>query len=442
MYNTEHRQSGSADFMIRGIEYVCRHFKKRSAGSASERASQRYFSSELKQWADAVAEESFPLHPHAFLGWTVMAGILGILSVAFFWLRGGSVLLPVLSAVAVALSAAMYFFEFVLYRRFVDFLFPKSRSVNVMAVRNPSGEVRRRIIFGGHADAAYELRYIRGRGKLAKPILTGAVMGMLLILVCNAALLIRTLTGGPIPMEGFWTVAGIAELFLCPFFAAVMFFVNWNCIVDGANDNLSGCYVAMGVLRDMALGDVRFENTQVCCLITGAEEAGLRGSLAYARKHRKELSRVETIFIAVDTLREIRHLQVYTLGQNGLIRNSAAVGDLLRRAGRLCGIELPEAKPYPGATDAEAFSRHGLQSCALCGADHEPQPYYHTRHDTFDNVSGDCLDLALMICKQAAVLFDRRGLAAAAAVRETMPIPSTPTEILSANAPIAQDALR
>ena len=64
-------------------------------------------------------------------------------------------------------------------------------------------------------------------------------------------------------------------------------------IADGANDNLSACFVVMSVLKEMKEKNIRYENTEVCCLITGSEEAGLRGALAYAQRHRKELSNTE-----------------------------------------------------------------------------------------------------------------------------------------------------
>ena len=114
-------------------------------------------------------------------------------------------------------------------------------------------------------------------------------------------------------------------------------------------------------------------------------------------------------FIALDTLREIKHLQAYTIGQNGMQRNSEAVGELLNEAGRNCGIMIPRAKAYPGATDAEGFSRNGILSCGFCGVDHDPKLYYHTRHDTCDNISEECLKLSLEICLETSHLYDKNN---------------------------------
>lgn len=410
-------------YMMEGIRGACRAFRRRRAGSDSERACQRHFANELRAWSDRVEEEPFHFHPHAFMGWILLASLMGIASVVLFWVHFSvrSATLSLISFALIFLSAAMALFEFVLYRPFIDFLFPRAVSLNILAYRDPIGEIRRRIVFCGHADAAYELRYSLSRWKgTARTVLAGSAAGMLLILLSSAARFIHTLLGSGAVAAGLWRFAGILQAALIPFLIAALFFINWRCVVDGANDNLSGCYVAMSVLREMAERDFRFAHTQVCCLITGAEESGLRGALACAKKHLAEFNRCETIFIALDTLREPDQLQLYLRGQNGLCKNSRAVGALLARAGRECGVALPEAKPYPGATDAEAFSRYGLASCGLCGVSHTPPPYYHTRYDTSDNISAECLRLSLDICVRAAALYDSDGLprVTAPAVRE------------------------
>ena len=187
------------------------------------------------------------------------------------------------------------------------------------------------------------------------------------------------------------------------------FFINWRVVVDGANDNLSACYIAMGVLKEMSDNDFRFTDTEVGCLITGGEEAGLRGAKAFAKKHRQEFKDIETVVISLDTMREIEQLQIYTRGCTGTVKDSEAVGDLLFEAGRNNGIEMKRASLYPGAVDAEAFSKYDIRACGFCGVNHDPKTYYHTREDTWTNISEECINLSLDICLEAAKLYHSKG---------------------------------
>ena len=375
---TSGASDGTRNYIVDGIRYVCANFKERAPGTHSERKAQSFLAGELEQWADDVQVENFNVHPHAFMGWIPAAGVVAMLSVLFYWLtfRGAvhGAALAVIALLLTVLAVICLVGEFLLYRECIDPLFPKKTSRNVMAVRKPSGEVRRRIIFGGHTDAANEWTY--------------------------------SLHGG---LKSLALVMGVLELVLVPFFVAILFFINWRVVVDGANDNLSADFIAMGVLREMAEQDVRFEHTEVCALLTGSEEAGLRGALAYAKRHKRELQQVETVFIAMDTMREIEQLQIYTSGCTGTQKNSNAVGELIYEAGENCGIEMRETDLYPGAIDAEGFSRYGLEAAGFCGVNHDPRTYYHTRLDTPDNISEACINLSLDICLEAAGLYDRSG---------------------------------
>lgn len=408
--------TASADtqkYMLNGIRYVCENFKDRSPGSHSERKAQKYLKGELEQWADRVDMEDFPVHPASFFGWIPPAGIIGIISVILYWLClkhvSSGYALPVIAVILTLLATSCLLFQFLLYKPYVDFLFPKKTSRNVMAFRKPSGEVKRRIIFGGHTDAVWEWTYsLHGGLKSLAPVMAGSIGGLLFVTVFDIVWLISAFAGNTYT-NIFWLIMGIIQLILIPFFIAILFFINWKVIVDGANDNLTADYVAMGVLKEMADNDFRFENTEVCCFLAGSEEAGIRGSAAYAKAHKDDLTDVETVFIALDTMREIEQLQIYTNGCTGTQKNSNAVSELIYQAGVRCGIEMPETELYPGAIDSESFSRNGLLASGFCAVNHDPKTYYHTRLDTPDNMSEECINLSLDICIEAAKLYDEAG---------------------------------
>lgn len=113
--------------MVDGIRYVCENFKERAPGTGSERKAQKYLAGELEKWSDKVEMEDFDLHPGAFMGWIPVAGVIGIISVIFFWLTYKNVvsgsILAIIATVFVLLALACLVIEFLMYREFVDFLF-------------------------------------------------------------------------------------------------------------------------------------------------------------------------------------------------------------------------------------------------------------------------------------------------------------------------------
>jgi len=393
------------DFVVDGITHVCNTFRRRAPGTQSERDAQDYFAKELKQWSDEVTVEDFTLHPAAFMGFIPVAAIFGIISsVLFFCNRfDPSFKMTLAAAILLVLAAVMFFAEFLFYRKLVDFIFPKAASKNVFAVRSPKGEVKRRIIFGGHADAAWEWTYfLHGQMKALIPAMFGSIGGMFvsLIVVC-VYLAART----P-PLTGIWFGIAVFLLFLIPCYIAVMFFTNWKVIVDGANDNLTACYASMAILKEMTENDFRFENTEVCCLITGSEEAGLRGAKAFCKKHAEELKAVDTVFVPFEVLRECEHLTVYKHDLNGTVKSDKALVDLLLSAGNKIGVPM-KCTPIPlGSTDAAAFSQAGLRAAGICGSKDSPQKYYHTRHDTCDNINPECIEKAIQVGYETAYMFD------------------------------------
>lgn len=400
-------------YMTDGIRYICDNFKERAPGTHSERKAQKFLKAQLEEWADEVEMEDFELHPHAFMGWIPMAGIICILSVIFYWITyKGAVNNPALAVISVVLTLfalSCLVIEFLMYREYVDFIFPKRISRNVMARRKPTGEVKRRIVFCGHTDAANEWTYsLHGGLKSLATVMGGSIGGLIGICIFDIIWLIYDIAGG-MYISKFWLVMGIIQLILIPFFVAILFFINWKVVVDGANDNLTADFISMAVLKEMADNNKRYENTEVCCLLTGSEEAGLRGAVAYAKRHQEEFKATETVVISMDTMREIEQLQIYTQGCTGTQKNSNAVGELLYEAGVNCGIEMKETDIYPGAVDAEGFSRYGIEAVGFCGVNHDPKTYYHTRLDTADNISEECINLSLDICLEAAELYDRNG---------------------------------
>ncbi|HCX45999.1 MAG: M20/M25/M40 family metallo-hydrolase [Acutalibacteraceae bacterium] len=393
------------NFSVRGIKKICKDVGPRPAGSEQEHEAQKLMAAELDGACDKVEIEPFDVHPGAFLGWILTDGIMMIAAIVLFFFG--------MSAIALALCALSLIFaivEFLLYKKLLDPFFPKKTSHNVVAVRKPKGEVRRRIIFSGHADSANEWRFTYyGGSKLLVPIIGLSFVGILLGLVLGiwavaAGHAFSAADSGALNVMRYVFLAWIPILF------TALFFENKKRPVMGANDDLTGCFISMAVVKYMQQHDIRFENTEVWVVLTGSEEAGLRGAKAFCKAHKNELSDVETVFVGLDTIRDYDFAAVYSRDLTGTVKNDAGACALVKEAAKQTGLDLPYKSVFFGATDAAAVTQAGMKAVSVAAMDPAPAKYYHTRLDTADNLDIKTVEAVLGVALETAFLFDEKGL--------------------------------
>ena len=393
------------NFSVRGIKKICKDVGPRPAGREQEHKAQKPMAAELDGACDKVEIEPFDVHPGAFLGWILTDGIMMIAAIVLFFFG--------MSAIALALCALSLIFaivEFLLYKKLLDPFFPKKTSHNVVAVRKPKGEVKRRIIFSGHADSANEWRFTYyGGSKLLVPIIGLSFVGILLGLVLGiwavaAGHAFSAADSGALNVMRYVFLAWIPILF------TALFFENKKRPVMGANDDLTGCFISMAVVKYMQQHDIRFENTEVWVVLTGSEEAGLRGAKAFCKAHKNELSDVETVFVGLDTIRDYDFAAVYSRDLTGTVKNDAGACALVKEAAKQTGLDLPYKSVFFGATDAAAVTQAGMKAVSVAAMDPAPAKYYHTRLDTADNLDIKTVEAVLGVALETAFLFDEKGL--------------------------------
>ena len=187
--------------------------------------------------------------------------------------------------------------------------------------------------------------------------------------------------------------AGLIGLIFVPFLIGLYWMWNENRVVDGANDNLSGCYMGIALLKYLKEEGIELENTELGVILTGSEEAGLRGSKAWCEAHKGEFQDVPTIIVSYDTIHDPKYLMVNYRDLNGTVKADKDASDLFLEAAQ--SIDVPIKKgwvpPLGGATDSAAFAQAGFRATGITGLNHKLEDYYHTRRDTYDNMNAEGL---------------------------------------------------
>jgi Zn-dependent M28 family amino/carboxypeptidase len=183
---------------------------------------------------------------------------------------------------------------------------------------------------------------------------------------------------------------------------------NKHRIVDGANDNLSGCYMGIAILKNLKDEGIDLENTEVGVILNGSEEAGLRGSKAWAEAHKGEYDDVPTFIISYDTIHDPNQLMVNYRDLNGTVKSDKDVSDLFLEAAKAVDVPIKKGwvPPLGGATDNAAFNQQGFRSTGITGLNHKLEDYYHTRRDTYDNMNAEGLANCYAASVKALEMFD------------------------------------
>ena len=376
----------AVSFALREITHICRDMKKRAPGSEGEREAALYMAASLEKDCGCtdVRIETFQVHPASFYSYFYFSAAFDTLCAAGFFIH------PWLSILFGCLAFLIFVFHFVLYKKPIDPLCPEKESVNVTAVRRCSGEVRQRVFLNGHIDAAWEfpLNYRFGGIVFEIPgiaALCGVLfyIGLSVCVLCGAGGWVRN--------------AALYGLLFIPFFMLVAFTYDPGRVVDGANDNLSGCYIGMAILHEMEERGITLEHTEVGVILTGCEEAGLRGAKAWAEAHKGEYEDVPTCIICYDTIHDPKHLAVNTKDLNGTVKSDPGLCELFLRAAEKAGVPCKRdiVPLLGGSTDSAAFTQGGFRSAGVTGLNHVLEDYYHTRMDSYDHLNEEGLEICI-----------------------------------------------
>lgn len=370
----------------------------RPSGSPQSRETASMLADAIRPFAHSVKLESFLFARHpflAFLKWQAITFVLAVVGLFLDWILVSGLLILVGAVVTIA--------QFVLYREFLDPLYPKTEGVNMIASVEPDREVLRQVIFSGHHDSAFVFRFLQWQPRLyaIHLVLANLFIWMAIFTVPTwAGLSLFGIT--PFYSEVLPWIMTVGALFVAP----LGVFVSRRC-TPGAGDNLvaSAGVVALAkaLSQERALGSITLKNTRVIFASFDAEESGLRGARAYVKRHLADLKAVPTQVVNIDSIYELKDLRFVIRDINGTMPLSSRMGHQCVELARSLGfassvIKMPLGS---GATDAGEFGRVGIPATTMIAMSSTPIPPkgfpYHTLRDTMDVVKPEAVAAMLEV---------------------------------------------
>ncbi|MFX0004811.1 MAG: M28 family metallopeptidase [Candidatus Hodarchaeota archaeon] len=407
----------NAEYMYNLVEKIVEEIGPRMPCSPQEIKASNVVKSELEQTCDEVVVESFTCHPKAFLGWIKIILVMTVISMMFYlfiqWVSDIYSILFSLTSFLLIISVILIMWEeFFNYNEFIDPIFRKKSSQNVIGKFKPKEEKKRIIIFSSHIDSALQFSLLK---LISWGFIPLAFLGILVILTWSVISFINLI----LVLIGFLTLKGIflwTTIWLLiigtPCFIGLFFFVplgDKGNVVPGAVDNLSSCSVIVGLGRYINEHKHLIpKNTEIRLISFGCEESGLRGSRRYCSGHIEELKDFDGIIVNMDGLETPDGFHVIEYEPTTRTRHSEEVIQKLLKAAQMVRIE---AKRFgsgrlektlgrlSGGSDAASFSKANIKAGFLNSADWKHRSsYYHQSTDTPDKIKPGTLENALKIC--------------------------------------------
>jgi hypothetical protein len=363
---------------------LCESVGPRLGTTTAERQAGKLVRAEYEKYCDATFAEEFTCHPAAFLDSVRVTVLLYCIGICFY------LVWPLATALLGLLGLLIYAAEVLYLKEVVDLLFPRRTGVNIYGKVKPSGKRKRIVLVSGHHDSAYEFPLFQRLGRRTPTFVTGTVALALCVIVLALA---RTLAPYLFPQ----LLALFDWLFVVLLVSLVPlllfgFRLRSGRVVLGANDNLSGVAVTLGVGEWLTKHHLR--HTEVW-LVSFACEENMRGSKRFAQRHQTELR--DGYLLNFDMV-GIGSLMIITAESMYRTKLTPALCAKAGEAAQTAGLAIPLRRLTFAGTDASNFIKAGLQATSVGPIMPEKRPnYWHTLQDTPDKINPQTLLQAVQL---------------------------------------------
>lgn len=409
------------------VKYAANEIGPRLPGSDNEKKYHEYMSDKLKEIGLNPVTESFVFAPHASIGGLPYAGWAGIIGCIL------TIIATMLAHISVYAGLATHFVCTV-YMAFVwvwlivsvfkyntcfDWCFKHKVSHNTYAELLPEdGKYDYTIFLSGHTDTSWTLKLSVSQNKLG---FVGVVLrlgiGAIAVVVVTilsvvALILIMILQYGSADSMGFeafmntvkaYDVLSQIILYSSPVvivcaFLLTMYNEKTEAIASpGAMDNATGVSIAYQVVKYYKENpDKMPKNCRIVDCNVGAEESGLRGSIAFTRKHKDDGMLDNAYQINIDSIADHKHFEVIH-GDSWLCpRFDKDLERMFKESMREAGIDKPGDIANPvGGCDSTPFQKAGVKSITFAAQNPVMSDYYHTYRDVPERFSPETVGLGL-----------------------------------------------
>ncbi len=406
------------------VEYAANEIGPRLPGSANEIKYHEYMSDKLKEIGLEPVTEDFVFAPHASIGGLPYAGWAGIIGCVLTILATILAHLSVYGGVAMHFVCSVYlifvwiwlFVSVFKYHTCFDWCFKHKVSQNTYAELLPEdGKYDYTIFLSGHTDTSWTLKLSASQYKLGfvgvvlrlglGAIAVGVVTIVSLIMLVLSMMMLYGDYSIEVTANVFKAYSVMSQIALygspvaivCAFLLTMYNEKTEEIASPGAMDNATGVSIAYQVVKYYKENpDKMPKNCRIVDCNVGAEESGLRGSIAFTRKHKDDGMLDNAYHINIDSIADAEHFEVIH-GDSWLCPHfDKDLEKMFFDAMKEAGIQKPGNIANPvGGCDSTPFQKAGVKSITFAAQNPVMSDYYHTFRDVPERFSPETVGLGL-----------------------------------------------
>lgn len=423
------------------VNHAAKKIGSRLPGSDGEKKYADYMGDKLREIGIEPKQEEFAVSPRSGIGGLSYAGWAGfILSVLAFFAAGISSLWFGMAGFGIIMVLWLVFSCF-FYKTWFDMFFPQEISQNTYGVLEPEdGKADYTIILSGHTDTSWCWRHSEHIYKYKdKPIIgmlaTYGKVGFGAICVffmVGVSVAMSVIYGGAYLNAGWALKTIMSESFnnfmfamhFIPIITAIgsLFVVMWGDpnprnASRGAMDNATGCALSYAVIKYFKENpDKMPKNCRIVDCNVGSEEAGLRGSMAFAKEHKGDELTKNAWNINIDSVADKEYFEVVIKDDWQGVRFDKDLEAMFKESFKDAGV--PSKTNYcihnpVGGCDSTPMTRAGIKSVTFAAQNPELTYYYHTWRDMPERFEmetvGDGFDVVLGVIDRIAKFQEEKG---------------------------------
>lgn len=423
------------------VNHAAKKIGSRLPGSDGEKKYADYMGEKLREIGIEPKTDEFAVSPRSGIGGLSYAGWCGfILSVLTFVALGITSMWYGMAGLGLIMVFWLVFSCF-FYKTWFDMFFPQEISQNTYGVLEPEdGKADYTIILSGHTDTSWCWRHSEHIYKYKnKPII-----GMLATYgkVGFGAICVFFMVGVSVAMAVIHAGASLGagwalKTVVAPSFTNFLFAMHFVPIITaigslfvvmwgdpnprnasrGAMDNATGCAISYEVIKYFKENpDKMPKNCRIVDCNVGSEEAGLRGSMAFAKEHKDDELTKNAWNINIDSVADKDYFEVVIKDDWQGVRFDKDLEAMFKESFKEVGV--PSKTNYcihnpVGGCDSTPMTRAGIKSVTFAAQNPELTYYYHTWRDMPDRFEmetvGDGFEVVLGVIDKIAKFQEEKG---------------------------------